>query len=56
MARIDAVSIESTRDVARGLLTRSRPAVCALGTGRGLDTAVAFAEGLTRAKDKTLLH
>ncbi|MDB5617130.1 pitrilysin family protein [Tardiphaga sp.] len=56
VARIDDVSVESTRDVARGLLTRSRPAVCALGSGRGLDTAVAFAEGLTRAKDKTLLH
>jgi hypothetical protein len=37
-------------------LTRSRPAVAALGGGRGLDTAVAFAEGLTRSKDKSLLH
>jgi glycerol dehydrogenase-like iron-containing ADH family enzyme len=54
--RIDDVSVESTRNVARGLLTRSRPAVAALGSGRGLDTAVAFAEGLTRAKDKSLLH
>jgi len=56
MERIDAVSIESTRDVARGLLTRSRPAVVALGSGRGLDTAVAFAEGLTQSKAKTRLH
>jgi predicted Zn-dependent peptidase len=54
--RIDEVSVESTCNVARGLLTRSRPAVAALGGGRGLDTAVAFAEGLTRAKDKSLLH
>jgi predicted Zn-dependent peptidase len=54
--RIDEVSVESTRNVARGLLTRSRPAVAALGGGRGLDTAVAFAEGLTRSKDKSLLH
>ena len=38
---------ESTRNAARGLLSRSRPAVVALGSGRGLDTAVAFAEGLT---------
>ena len=53
-ARIDAVNAESTREVARALLTRSRPAVVALGSGRGLDTAVAFAEGL--AKAKTLLH
>uniref|UniRef100_UPI0025D4431A M16 family metallopeptidase n=1 Tax=Tardiphaga sp. TaxID=1926292 RepID=UPI0025D4431A len=56
VARIDAVSVESARDVARSLLMRSRPAVCALGSGRGLDSAVAYAEGLTRAKDKTLLH
>jgi hypothetical protein len=56
MARIDAVSVESTRQVARELLSRSRPAVVALGSGRGLDTAVGFAEGLTRTKAKTLLH
>jgi predicted Zn-dependent peptidase len=56
MARIDAVSVESTRDVARGLLTRSRPAVVALGSGRGLDTAVNFAEGLVQSKAKILLH
>jgi predicted Zn-dependent peptidase len=54
--RIDDVSVESTRNVARDLLTRSRPAVAALGSGRGLDTAVGFAEGLTRVRDKTLLH
>ena len=56
MARIDAVTAESTRDVARTLLTRSRPAVVALGSGRGLDTAVAFAEGLAQSKAKTMLH
>jgi len=44
------------RNAARGLLSRSRPAVVALGSGRGLDTAVSFAEGLTRSKAKTLLH
>ncbi|MET0904493.1 MAG: pitrilysin family protein, partial [Tardiphaga sp.] len=54
--RIDAVSVESARDAARSLLNRSRPAVAALGGGRGLDTAVAFAEGLTGVPDKTLLH
>lgn len=54
--RIDEVSVESARDAARSLLTRSRPAVAALGGGRGLDTAVAFAEGLTGVRDKTLLH
>jgi hypothetical protein len=56
VARIDAVSVESTRNVARGLLSRSRPAVVALGSGRGLDTAVAFAEGLTKSKAKARLH
>jgi predicted Zn-dependent peptidase len=56
LARIDAVSIESTRDVAHALLTHSRPAVVALGSGRGLDTAVAFAEGLTRPKASIRLH
>src|SRR6187549_3046000 len=56
VARIDAVSVESTRNAARVLLSRSRPAVVALGSGRGLDTAVSFAEGLTRSKAKTLLH
>jgi predicted Zn-dependent peptidase len=55
-ARIDAVSVESTRNAAHALLSRSRPAVVALGTGRGLDTAVSFAEGLTKSKAKTLLH
>jgi glycerol dehydrogenase-like iron-containing ADH family enzyme len=56
VARIDAVSIESTRTAARALLSRSRPAVVALGSGRGLDTAVAFAEGLTMSKAKGRLH
>ena len=56
VARIDAVSVESTRKAAQALLSRSRPAVVALGGGRGLDTAVAFAEGLTKSKAKTLLH
>jgi predicted Zn-dependent peptidase len=56
VTRIDAVSVESTRDAARALMSRSRPAVVALGSGRGLDTAVAFAEGLTSSKDKVRLH
>src|SRR5262249_7186681 len=50
LARIEAVSVESTRNAARALLARSRPAVVALGSGRGLDTAVGFAEGLTNAR------
>jgi len=54
VARIDAVSVESTRNAARALLARSRPAVVALGSGRGLDSAVAFAEGLTGAGARAL--
>jgi hypothetical protein len=46
--------VETTRNAARALLSRSRPAVVALGSGRGLDTAVAFAEGLTKSKAKSL--
>src|SRR5215471_7631509 len=56
VARIDAVSVESTRNAARQLLSRSRPAVVALGSGRGLDTAVSFAEGLTKTRAKARLH
>jgi predicted Zn-dependent peptidase len=56
VSRIDAVSVESTRNAARALLSRSRPAVVALGSGRGLDTAVNFAEGLTKSKSKAQLH
>ncbi len=56
IARIDAVSVESASKAARALLARSRPAVAALGSGQGLDTAAAFAEGLTRAKSQTSYH
>jgi predicted Zn-dependent peptidase len=56
MSRIDAVTVESTRDAARGLFARSRPAVVALGSGRGLDTAVTFAEALAPSKARNLLH
>src|ERR1700753_611269 len=54
VARIDAVSVETAQSAARTLLSRSRPAVVALGSGRGLDTAVAFAEALTKSKAKSL--
>jgi predicted Zn-dependent peptidase len=56
VARIDAVNVDSAQKAARALLSRSRPAVVALGSGRGLDTAVAFAEGLTKSKAKARLH
>ncbi|MCG6207487.1 insulinase family protein [Rhodopseudomonas sp. HC1] len=56
VARIDSVSIETTRQAARQLMARGRPAVVALGGGRGLDSAVGFAEGLTQSKAKTSYH
>jgi len=56
IGRIEEVSVESTRNAARALLARSRPAVVALGSGRGLDTAVSFAEGLTKSKERARLH
>ncbi|MBN9580734.1 MAG: insulinase family protein [Afipia sp.] len=56
IARIDAVSVETTRDAARNLLGRGRPAVAALGSGRGLETAATCAEGLTRPRARALLH
>lgn len=50
VARIGAVTRDSTRDAARALLARSRPAVVALGSGRGLEAAAAHAESLCRPK------
>jgi len=56
VARIEAVSVESTRAAGRALLSRSRPAVVALGSGSGLDSAVGFAEGLAAPKARATLH
>ena len=56
IARIDAVSVESSREAARGLLSRSRPAIVALGAGRGLERAASFAEALTKPTAKVRLH
>jgi predicted Zn-dependent peptidase len=50
VARIEAVTRDSTRDAARTLLARSRPAVVALGSGRGLEAAAAHAETLCRPR------
>jgi predicted Zn-dependent peptidase len=56
VARIDNVTLDSTRAAAQSLLARSRPAVVALGAGRGLSKAVKFAEGLTEAPDRARYH
>jgi predicted Zn-dependent peptidase len=51
IGRIEAVNIDTTRSAARDLLSRSRPAVVALGNGRGLESAVSLAEGLNARPD-----
>jgi predicted Zn-dependent peptidase len=56
IARIDNVSVQSTRAAAQALLSRSRPAVVALGSGRGLERAVGFAESLTQPPARARYH
>jgi len=56
VARIDAVSVQSAREAAHGLLSRSRPAIVALGSGRSLERAVSFVEELTKPTEKARLH
>jgi predicted Zn-dependent peptidase len=48
VARIDGVTVESTRAAGRALIARGRPAVAALGPGPGLESAVTIADSLTR--------
>jgi predicted Zn-dependent peptidase len=47
VARIEAVTVESTRAAGRALIARGRPAVAALGPGPGLESAATIAESLT---------
>jgi predicted Zn-dependent peptidase len=56
IGRIEAVSAESTRQAGHALLARSRPAVVALGSGRGLEAAVSLAEGLGRPSARVRYH
>ncbi len=46
VARIDAVTAESARAAGRALIARGRPAVAALGSGPGLESAARIAETL----------
>lgn len=48
VARIDAVTVEGARAAGRALLLRSKPAIAALGPGRGLERAALIAESLGR--------
>ena len=46
--KIDAVTVESARAAGRALISRSQPAVAALGPGTGLETAANIAASLYR--------
>jgi predicted Zn-dependent peptidase len=46
--RIDHVSVESTRAAGAELIARARPAVAALGPGKGLESAATIVESLRR--------
>jgi predicted Zn-dependent peptidase len=48
VAKVDAVTVESARAAGRALLARGRPALAALGTGRGLDKVARIAENFGR--------
>lgn len=48
-AKIEAVSVESTRAAGRALIARSRPAVAALGPASGLETTATIAQSLGKA-------
>jgi predicted Zn-dependent peptidase len=48
IAKIEAVTVESTRAAGQELLGRSRPAVAALGPGNGLESAATIIDSLGR--------
>jgi predicted Zn-dependent peptidase len=48
LAKLDAVTVESTRAAGRALIARGRPAIAALGPGPGLESAVTIADSLAR--------
>jgi len=48
VGKVDAVTIESARAAGRALIGSSRPAIAALGPGKGLESTAAIAESLVR--------
>jgi predicted Zn-dependent peptidase len=48
VAKIEAVTVDSARAAGRALIARSRPAIAALGPGRGLEQAATIVETLAR--------
>ncbi len=48
VAKVEAVTVASTRAAGRALIARSRPAIAALGPGQGLEHAATIADSLAR--------
>jgi len=48
VGRIDGVTVESTRAAGTALIARARPAIAALGPGKGLESAATIMESLKR--------
>jgi predicted Zn-dependent peptidase len=48
VAKVEAVTVESTRAAGRLLIARARPAIAVLGPGKGLERAATVAESLFR--------
>jgi predicted Zn-dependent peptidase len=48
VGKVDAVTVESARAAGRALIASSRPAIAALGPGKGLESTAAIAESLVR--------
>jgi len=48
VARIDRVTVESARSAGAALIARARPAIAALGPGKGLEGAATIVESLKR--------
>ena len=48
VAKVEAVTVDSARAAGRALISRSRPAVAALGPSRRLESAATIAESLWR--------
>jgi predicted Zn-dependent peptidase len=48
VAKIEAVTVDTVRQAGRALIAGSRPAIAALGSGKGLESAATIAESLFR--------
>jgi predicted Zn-dependent peptidase len=48
VGKIEAVTVESARAAGAALIRRSRPAIAALGPGKGLEGAATIVDSLVR--------